>query len=396
MSTFPKTIIELYDDEEIYNVLAATEFKPQNVVFIGAGKLRSKKTRNNISACFDALSLRVNCIFNYADMLNLESVMGVLRSTVKKFPDCAIDITGGCETALVAVGMLAKEMNIPLFRYDGRNRCYKPIWGCSWCDDIPSSPSFNLDAILALSGSVMKSHGHLALNTVDSETEKDIFRVWGIYKSNHRAWHRSVAYLQQISKDLEGNNLHVNAAAVVYNGTKISGADSEVMRLLSESGIILNYKNDGKRISFDYKNKLMRSCLIDIGICLELYVFAVAHSMDTYSDIQISAVIDWDGILNAKVNTINEIDVVLVRGFVPIFISCKSGTVNVTTLNEIKTLAVQFGGKYARPVLVTMSDIRTRDKFLYQRAADMGVTIIDRTDLVNERLSKRLYGLSNI
>jgi len=79
-----------------------------------------------------------------------------------------------------------------------------------------------------------------------------------------------------------------------------------------------------------------------------------------------------------------------------VFISCKSGTPNVMTLNEIKTLAKQFGGEYARPVLVTMADIRRRDRHLWQRAQDMGVDIVDREDLIGEKLSKRLYNISKI
>ena len=140
----------------------------------------------------------------------------------------------------------------------------------------------------------------------------------------------------------------------------------------------------------------MRSCLCDTGICLELYVYAAAITAGIYDDVQISVVIDWDGDLDARINTINEIDVMLTRGVVPVFISCKSGTPNVTALNEIKTLAKQFGGTYARPVLVTMADIRSGDRYLMQRAQDMGIDIIDRDDLLCDRLSKRLYSLSKI
>ncbi len=396
MNRFPETIIEIYDEEQIYNVLAPVQFKPKNAVYIGTRKLKNKKLKNNIISCLRAMSLDTRCFFYSTDMLSIDAVIAELENIIATFGDCAIDLTGGSEVALVAVGMIAKEKNIPLFRYDRFTCSYKNIRACEAAENVKADPAFNINALLALSGGAMKSHGHLSIDTIDPETERDIFRVWSIYKNNHRGWHKSVSYLQQISKGLEGKELHVDAGAVVYGNAKISGADSDIMAALCEAGIIRNFKNDGRRISFDYKNELMRSCLIDIGICLELYVFAASKSMGIYSDVQISVVVDWDGILDARINTINEIDVVLVHGFVPIFISCKSGTVNVTTLNEIKTLAKQFGGKYARPVLVTMSDIKNRDRFLTQRAADMGVEIIDRADLINEKLSKRLYTVSRI
>ena len=101
----------------------------------------------------------------------------------------------------------------------------------------------------------------------------------------------------------------------------------------------------------------MRSCLIDTGICLELYVFAETLRSGCYDDVKLSVVVDWDGDLSQRINTINEIDVMLTRCQIPVFISCKSGTPNVVALNEIKTLAKQFGQTNGRPVLVTMADV---------------------------------------
>lgn len=400
MTNFPETIIEIYDDEQIYNVLAITEWKPRNVVYIGTRKLKNKRIKNNIISCLRSLGLDTKCFFYSTDMLRIDSIMNELRQILETFGDCVIDLTGGSEVALVAVGMIARDMaaegrTIPLIRYDRYACCYRDIYCCPAAEGVKSEPHFTVPATLALAGGVMKEHGHLTLDKLDEATADDIFRVWTIYKKHHRTWPKAVAYLQQISKNLESDELHVEAPGVVFGGEKISGADKAVMADLAEAGIIENYQPGGN-VSFDYKNRLMRSCLCDTGICLELYVFAVAHRSGIYDDVQISVVIDWDGNLEAKINTINEIDVMLTRGMVPVFISCKSGSPNVTTLNEIKTLASKFGGMMARPVLVTMADIRKRDRYLWQRGQDMGVDIIDREDLINDRLSKRLYNLSKL
>ncbi len=397
---FPDTIIEIYDDEQIYNVLAITEFRPSNVVYIGTRKLKNKRVKNNIISCLRCLGLDTKCFFYSTDMLSIDSIMKELQTILSTFGDCAIDLTGGSEVALVAVGMIARDMEredrkIPLFRYDRYACCYRDIHSCPLAEGVKSKPHLTVPAVLAMAGGMMKDHGHLSLDKPDEATIADIFRVWGIYKKHHRAWPKAVAYLQQISKNLEPDELHVDAPGIVYGGDRISGADKTVMADLAEAGIIKNYRSGGD-ISFDYKSRLMRSCLCDTGICLELYVYAVAINSFVYDDVQISVVIDWDGNLDARINTINEIDVMLTRGIVPVFISCKSGTPNVTTLNEIKTLAKQFGGEYARPVLVTMADVRRRDRYLFQRASDMGVDIIDREDLIGDRLSKRLYNLSKI
>lgn len=396
MSVFHETIIEIYDEEPIFNVHAAAQFAPRNVVFIGTRKLKNKRVKNSIISCLRALSLDSKCFFYSTDMMSLDSVLCELTGIIDTFGDCAVDITGGNEVALVASGMLAKERGVPLFRFDRYSGTYKSIFNCPMADGVTAHPDFSVDAMLAMAGAVMKSHGHLSVDELDRETEDDIFKVWSIYKDHHRGWHKSVAYLQQISKNLEGDALHVSAPAVVYGAERISGADKAVMDKLCEAGMIKNYKNDGRRISFDYKSTLIRSCLCDAGICLELYVFAAAKRAGIYNDVRISVVIDWDGDLDARINTINEIDVMVMSGFVPLFISCKSGAPNVTALNEIKTLAAKFGGEFARAVLVTMSDVRGKDKYLATRAEDMGVVLIDRSDLIGDKLSKRLYAVSRL
>ncbi len=396
MNAFAQTIIEIYDDEPIYNVLALTEFKPKNVVYLGTRKLKSKRIKNSIISFIREISLDTKCFFYATDMQSIDAITTELKTILATYEDCVIDITGGNEVALVAVGMLAKEMNIPLFRYDRYAYCYRNIYNCPAAENIPAEPHLNVRSILALAGGVMKSHGHLSLDTLQKDTADDIFRVWTIYKKHHRVWSKVVGYLQQISKKLEGDEHHISSPQALYGTDRIVAANDAVMADFAAAGVIENYTSDGKTISFDYKNKLMRSCLCDAGICLELYVYAAAITAGVYDDVQISVVIDWDGNLDASINTINEIDVMLTRGVVPVFISCKSGTPNVTALNEIKTLATQFGGVYARPVLVTMANIRTGDRYLMQRAKDMGVEIIDRDELLYDRLSKRLYKLSKI
>ena len=391
-----KTLIELYDDEPVYNILPAASVRPCRLICLGGRKLRGQKIKGKTVTPLRYLEIDVPCEFYTADMSDLASVKKQLEIIIDTYPDCIVDITGGNETALVAVGAVSAERSLSVFRYDRLKGCFRNVCGCEEIEGSVPDSDFSVDAILSMAGGAMKSHGHLSVSELDERTEADVFRIWTVYKKHHRGWHKAVAYLQQVSKDLEGDELSVDAPSVVYGSRSINGADKAIMNELSEAGIIRNYRTDGGRISFDYSSPLMRSCLCDAGICLELYVFAVAKRMGVFGDVRISVVIDWDGDLRAGINTINEIDVMAVRGFIPLFISCKSGTPNVTALNEIKTLSDRFGGEFARPVLVTMSDVRGRDRYLAERAKDMGVTLIDRSDLISEKLPKKLFGISQI
>jgi hypothetical protein len=61
--------------------------------------------------------------------------------------------------------------------------------------------------------------------------------------------------------------------------------------------------------------------------------------------------LDKSEIDNRIKDTVNEIDVLSLRGVVPTFISCKNGTVNQMALYELETVAERFGGKYAKKVI---------------------------------------------
>ncbi len=393
------TIIELYDDEPICNVLAVSELMPENVVYLGPRKLKNKRIKSSIISCLRLMGLSTRCYFYTADMQNLESVKAELTAIFDTFGECAVDLTGGGEVALTALGMLAAEYRaagrvLPLMRYDRAEKRYRNILDCEAAEAIDSHPHFTVEALLALAGGKLKEHGHLDLDDPDNGAMRDIFKVWNVYRKNHRAWSKLVSYLQQVTKRCsDGRSLTVTAPSVIWNGDKIAGSNSAILAELCKAGAIRDYTEADKKITFTYKNELMKSCLCDIGICLELFVWASAIKTKAFDDEQISVVVDWDGILDEGVNTINELDVVLTCGMNSLFISCKSGTPNVMTLHEIKTLASRFGGAYGRAVLVTMADVRGRDPHLWQRAEDMGVVILDHTDVTGSDFERRLVSL---
>ena len=104
--------------------------------------------------------------------------------------------------------------------------------------------------------------------------------------------------------------------------------------------------------------------------------------------------IDWDGVISRDVpNTENEIDIILMHGVIPVFISCKNGQADVNELYKLNTVAQTFGGQYSRKVLIAGSSL-VLSKAVKRRAADMGVGIISSVhNLSDEVLSERLSAL---
>ena len=64
-------------------------------------------------------------------------------------------------------------------------------------------------------------------------------------------------------------------------------------------------------------------------------------------------------------------------------ISCKQSTGPITadTLNELYVVSRRIGGKYAIPILVTCSDMKTKHLALYLKAKEMGIHLLDISDV---------------
>ena len=86
------------------------------------------------------------------------------------------------------------------------------------------------------------------------------------------------------------------------------------------------------------------------------------------------------------------------RNLIPLFISCKNGSVKANELYKLKTVAHTFGGEYGKMALVATSIPEKGDDVAYlrQRASDMGITLIeDVRNMTDEELARRLKNICN-
>ena len=177
-----------------------------------------------------------------------------------------------------------------------------------------------------------------------------------------------------------------------------------LLTALERAGLIhhLSMRNG---ISFSFKNEQVKRCLTVAGQILEIRIAARMRALTEkdgaplYHDCRVGVSINWDAEAeekNERVRTVNEIDVLAMKGTIPIFISCKNGEFDADELYKLSTVAYRFGGSYAKRVLV-VSDIDrmgTRGEYLLARAADMGIRVLDNvSELDNTELDRLLRSL---
>ena len=145
---------------------------------------------------------------------------------------------------------------------------------------------------------------------------------------------------------------------------------------LAKESLLINVVHKNTRYQFAFKNEQIKNLIWEGGSMLELHTY-LEEAKDSY-ECRVGVHIDWDGIVHNQqgVDVLNEIDVISLRGYVPTFISCKSGKMNsqktLHALYELDTVASRFGGKYAKKVLESAQSI---GRVYVERAKEMGIEI---------------------
>ena len=110
------TLIELYDERAIENVLAADMFRPQRIIFLCPTEIaQSQQRQKQIGDFFNHRGWDPELVFYEASQYKADRIVRQLLAISEKFPDCAVDVTGGSDAELFAAGMFAAKANVPTF-----------------------------------------------------------------------------------------------------------------------------------------------------------------------------------------------------------------------------------------------------------------------------------------
>ena len=182
---------------------------------------------------------------------------------------------------------------------------------------------------------------------------------------------------------------------------------------LEKYGMIhsVRFSQDRQKISFIFKDEKIQQLFKTQGKIFELIIYHEIKNSGLFDDVQTSVMISWETDVKgfdqlfrdrmaeagglgyaffkseqkklkdesfdgtALASTDNEIDVVMMLGMKPIFISCKTGKKGWNDwLNEISSLSTHF---HAQPVLAVLKnlDLPTSNSFV-SRAKKIGVSLI--------------------
>ena len=381
-----KTLIELYDERPIENVLGTEMFHPEETVFICPPEVaKDKHLKKSLEAYFKLRGCPAKLSFVSVSLLDAAKVEKSLRKVLDTREDCAIDISGGTDAALFAAGVVSGH--VPVFTYSRKKNAFFEIKNASFAQNLPCTVRLNAEACFLMAG------GTLLPGREDNEKLKnrlsEIGDLFEVYTEYRRIWNRQINYIQKISFS-DDPELRANGKRTCKTGQGRVTADEGLFRALAEKQLICDLAIDDESVSFRFPDEMVRFWLRDIGSVLELQVYRACLLAGCFDDTVLSAVVNWNSTDPKRSAVTNEIDVMGVRGVQPVFISCKTCEIKTEALNELAILRDRFGGKGSRAVIVTSAQASKGRAVMRRRAAELGIEVIEWNELALDRLIERL------
>ena len=290
-----KTIIELYDEQSLLNLLAVCVVQPQaeNVVFIGQFRDRRKTAamKQWVDGFLQKRGIKTKTYFVHTDTSDYNAVIEALLKTNERFSGCALEVCGGQYLALLAAGVFAERVQIPIFHYSIANKRFENIRHAEEADTF-KTPAFTAEEMIELAHAGRMNGGHFSSFRLTSSCTEDVRALWRLFLSHKSDWHRIMVFFQAARSDKE----HPLQITIDRASSQNQAVSNGFLRELEETGLIRGLTLSSTKISFTYKNRIIRAAMQDAGAALELFTYlSIRNHPKLFHDCEINLCVDWDG-----------------------------------------------------------------------------------------------------
>jgi len=377
-----KTLVELFDlGNTIDNILASHIFHPERVVFLTDERseciTRIWEIERALKKKYPKMKFTIQPLNTSRDV---EEVCGRLLAT---YPDPVFDLTGGSDAISFAITQLCNRRFRPCFCIDWRE-------GVILCSEAAEDyknefkmPDLELEDLLGANGATIFRRMH----TTPPESRHDaILEFFQETLKRPREWLMFCRFLQQAAAEANRKRhptvIQCKKTISDPNG-RVSHFRPEFAQLALRLGFLKSLEITPRQVHMKFADEMSLRYLTSQGTWLELYSYITCKRTGWFHECEMSIVIDWDGIPQRKDNVVNEIDVMLMRGITPIFISCKTSVPTTESLNEIELYAKKLGGAGAKSMLVTAASLDEAPTVRI-RAKELDLILVERKDLLKE------------
>lgn len=402
------TLIECFTNSHIDNIAACLRLQPDKLVLVGDTKemnIPAQRYRELLQRRGQKTQIALCDVGNK----DLKEICSVLDKLVREEKNCVIDLTGGEEPVIMAVGAVLSGLDreqreaICVEKYDHAQKVFVDCLNDQ--RRIPGGDvRITVEEMLALHGGSL--HPEAYQPPADC-TRDDVAGLWKIVSDAPKKWNRSISLLNEFESRTDSETeIYL---PVEQLRKSISGFDEketqvrQFLETLDRRGII-DDRSSHYALEYTYRSDILRYCMQKAGNVLEVKTLLEGRGSEEngqllFQDCRMSVNIDWDGVVHDPSQRVpetrNEIDVVLMHGMTPLFISCKNGNIGDEELYKLHTVATHFGGPHAKKMLVATDLDRksaSSNRAFTQRAWDMDIFLVtDAAELSDEEWQQAFW-----
>lgn len=386
------TVIEVLDKASVENLYAPLSYSARRVVYIGRDAKETERECRVYRALFAARGMQTE-----VEAVTVTPGSGreieTLTALFAKPDSYLIDLVGGDETLLFLLGRaieIAKPQHA-LVHYGGMTtHRFLPAGQTPMALPRGHRPYLTVAETVALHGGCIAGCTDVGAAGRGRDEIRaliaDLDAMWEISRGDSAAWNRNTDGLAAF--EALGCRRGMSFSVTQSFAREKKRADAYIrlhsfLPRLAAAGLVEDLVMRQGRVSFRYKNKFVHTCLCRAGLLLELKIYLSAlltrgaDGKPAFDDAMTGVVLDWDRRTH-EAASVNEIDVLVTRGMIPIFISCKNGGYGEDELYKLAAVAARFGGRFAKKALIAtgMSGRPARDAYFARRAADLGISLI--------------------
>lgn len=378
------TLIAYYDKDVLKNIVSPLTLHPDKVVFLYDSGIQDMTVFRSLETCFRRHIPYVTLEKYPVDVSSMEKIYRKTVQIIRENENCALELTGGSELMVIAGFRAGMETGAKLLHTDLVHSCITDLWTD---ETVAKTATLSLEDFVDARGACFIGESHRP------PEEKRFEAIWKMARYLFRhldAWKHTCNYLQTVAARYLPHELYMDSKEQIYmKSGRPTYPDLEILREFQRLGFLKNLVTDGKRVRFTFCTLEDRQYCTGYGVWLELYVYIAAKQSSVFDDVKLGTMIDWnayDGVVVAG----NEIDVILMEQSLPVFISCKLRSADTAALNELLIAKKRVGGWFSKGVMVTFSREKTESSGTYKRAQELGLELLDASDILAEDFAERL------
>lgn len=407
------TVVEFYNQNAIENIISALYCQPDQVIFVGYNRKTMEARMERCRQVIRERGLPVKILPPKGiSRNNLQVIVRELSNLVEKYGPCEFNLDGGEDLYLVAVGMIAEKYPdlVRLHRFNIQNNSFTDC-------DADGQPRLSGSVAVTIRENVRIYGGEVVDVTQHPDGtypwdftvgfRQDIQSLWEICCRYPNSWNgcvNTMGWAMRVQPQEDERcflcQRRVVEPAMLEEGDRYK-MNTAILRALEKEKLISWLRTGEDEIEFVFKNLQVKQALSKAGQVLELMATMAAldaveeDGTPTYNDVCCGVYIDWDGAVEPEgnVDVANEVDVLLMRGALPVFVSCKNGGMDPEELYKLETVARRFGGKYAMKVLIAprLDKMGDKGRYIHARATDMGIRVVeDFEEMTYEQMKREM------